>query len=509
MLPAEVSFEQLPGSLQVVRLSNNALIGPFPAAAQLPPNLTILDLSHNLLTGTLPSALPAKVAAINVTHNHLNGTLPDWEGALAEVRLDNNDFSGKLPVSWSEWGKTSSNSIQLSLLNAQLHGNMPQQWVLQFCLAIVQSSSTQMLFTPNTTQVFLYTGAYGSVYYPVSFGDPIAVTAQHASINVTLNGKRYSFDYNNPESLCSIPHAARNAGILWGVFGAMLACTIVGSQVYLRRKPRDSFAGRLTVIKAAATSALDHKKVQMPKRIAIKVWFFASDIVWYLYSQVTDGITIHQVFSSGQLKYAYLLLAILLLPFVCIFLLVARVSVKHRLSRVDRGQSENRSRKIMHQAGAVLSGLLISPVLFLALQLDLMLQCFGFSVSKFFKLADFSLASLYRTQSVFEAYLNAFPQAILQTKLYVMGNDPHGIHVYINTTLYVYSVVGSLASFLQTVACMIIEIPQGKGGLRVYLRQLVFFLPFEDDQQVQAVDMGRTLSGTVLLTHNPSGTLKV
>lgn len=500
----------MPGSLQVVRLSNNALTGPFPDAPQLPTNLIILDLSHNLLTGTLPNALPAKLAAINVTDNHLKGTLPDtWEVALAEVRLDNNDFSGKLPVSWSAWGRTSSNSIQLSLLNAQMHGSMPQQWVQQFCLAIVRNLSTQMLFTPTSTQIFVYEGVYGSVCFPVFFGEPIAVTAQHANINVTLNGKTYSFDYNNPESLCSIPHAARNAGILWGVFGATLACTIVGCKVYLLRKPKDPSPGKLTVIRAAASSALDHKKVQMPRDIAIIVWIFASDIVWYIYSQVTDGITIHQVFSSGQLKYAYWLLAILLLPSACIFLLVARVSVKHRLSRVDRGPLQSRSRSMMHQAGAVLASILISPVLFVAIQLDLLLQCFGFSVSKVFRLADFSLSSLYRTQSVFEAYFNAFPQAVLQTKLYLMGKDPNGIHVYINTTLYVYSVVGFLASVLKTVAFMIIEVHQSKCGFWVYLKQLVYFLPFGDDQQTQAVDMGRTMSGTVLLTHNPSGTLKV
>lgn len=288
-----------------------------------------------------------------MTQNHRSGTLPDtWAVALAEVRLDKNDFSGKLPVSWSEWGKSSSNSIQLSLLNAQMHGNMLQQWVLQFCLATVQNSSTQMLFTPTTAQIFLYSGAYGTIYFPVSFGDPIAVTAQHASIDVTLNGKSYSFDYNNPELLCSIAHAARNAGILWGVFGAMLACTIIGSKVYLLRKLKDPSAGKLTMIRAAAASALDHKKVHMPRRIAIKMWLFASDIVCFLYSQVTDGITIHQVFSSGQMKYAYLLLAILLLPFACIFLLVARVSVKHCLSRVDHSQSQSGSRSMGHQAGS-------------------------------------------------------------------------------------------------------------------------------------------------------------
>ena len=37
-----------------------------------------------------------------------------------------------------------------------------------------------------------------------------------------------------------------------------------------------------------------------------------------------------------------------------------------------------------------------------------------------------------RMQSVAEAFLNALPQSVVQTKLY-LGNDPNGVHVYIDT----------------------------------------------------------------------------
>ena len=41
-----------------------------------------------------------------------------------------------------------------------------------------------------------------------------------------------------------------------------------------------------------------------------------------------QSVTIHQVFQSGQLRYAYTLLAILLVPFAFMFLLVVRVTIK-------------------------------------------------------------------------------------------------------------------------------------------------------------------------------------
>lgn len=64
------------------------------------------------------------------------------------------------------------------------------------------------------------------------------------------------------------------------------------------------------------------------KGIAIKVLFLASDVLWFIYSQVTDAVTIHQVFQSGQLRFAWILLAILVLPSAVMFLLVVRTLLK-------------------------------------------------------------------------------------------------------------------------------------------------------------------------------------
>lgn len=56
--------------------------------------------------------------------------------------------------------------------------------------------------------------------------------------------------------------------------------------------------------------------------------FLLSDVVWSVYSVVTDAITIRQVLESGQLVFAYILLAILMLPFASMFLLTVRVSLE-------------------------------------------------------------------------------------------------------------------------------------------------------------------------------------
>lgn len=208
-----ITFAGLPPTLQLLYLENNSLIGSMPALQDLPASVTFLDVSNNLLSGSLPTALPPNLAVLNASGNSLTGPLPsNWSfvKSLVELRLDNNNmFSGVLPASWSAWGKTSHNSLQLSVVNASLHGHIPQQWVQQFCLAIVESSLPQILF--QTKVVYINVSAISRA---VVTAPQLELPAQHASINVTVSDKFYSFNYASPGSICGIPKAARNVWLL-------------------------------------------------------------------------------------------------------------------------------------------------------------------------------------------------------------------------------------------------------------------------------------------------------
>lgn len=78
-----------------------------------------------------------------------------------------------------------------------------------------------------------------SVKIPVGnmlLGPVLELPAQHASINVSLSNKVYTFDYNNPSSICSIRNAARNEGLVWGIFAAVLVLTLANIKVWHKCK---------------------------------------------------------------------------------------------------------------------------------------------------------------------------------------------------------------------------------------------------------------------------------
>lgn len=474
------SLADLPASLKVVYLANNSLTGTFPQPNQLPANLTVLDLSNNLLSGALPQALPANLTVLNVSQNQLTGSLPTQWQRLAELRLDDTALTGVLPDAWSEWGSNTSNSIQLSLVNNNLHGQVPRKWVEQFCLAVTHDFSEQVLFEPTPLQLDFYQGDIAhssrdeSVFVPI--GSPITLVAQHASINVTLNGNLLSFSYQDPNSICGIPNAIRNSALLWGVFLVLILGTITGVHLRLRHKKDFSiprFLTRLTLL----SSIQGNQKVQLSKVVATAMWVFLTDVVWFVYSQVTDIITIHQVFSSGQRRYAFILLAILLLPFLLVMLLVARVCVKHVQSKIFT-TCRGRCNSVMCNVIAIAIGLALSPFLFLALYVAMLIQAIGVSRQHHFLHSFCDLTTMYRAKSIVESVFNALPQAIIQTKLYTMGNDPNGIHVYINTPLFLASVFSSLASILSTIALLMIELYQFQYGTFNFLKRLIDLDPF-------------------------------
>lgn len=198
-----------------------------------------------------------------------------------------------------------------------------------------------------------------------------------------------------------------------------------------------------------------------------------SDVVWFVYSQVTDAITIHQVFQSGRKEYAFPLLAILVLPFLLVYVLVARMAVKQYHSRVTLSTSQGKCRVCLHKTASCLLGLAMSPLFFFSLEIGMITEGFGCALPDSVLLTTIELSTLYRMKSIVESVFNALPQAIIQTKLYIMGNDPGGIRVYIDTTLFLSSVIGSQLSILKTVALVLIELHLFGCNMQVYFSDLL------------------------------------
>ena len=459
----------VPSTLELMYLANNSLTGDIQQlgtqlAVEPKSALKLLDLSYNNLTGSLPQEMPPSLSVLNISNNAFVGSLPTSWGTLqnmSSLRLDNNQLTGALPQAWSAWGSNTGNSVQLSITNTSLHGRMPREWIEQFCLAIVRNNTARVLFQPLTIQVGEITDLLGPL---------IELPAQQASINVTLGGKDYTFDYDNPDSVCGIAHAARNIAVLWAVFAAFLFAALVCICLWQSRKLKPKPAGGL-FSGGRVSTVLGHAKLPFGRRVANRFWFLVSDVGWTIYGQVTDAITIHQVFSSGQLVYAYILLAILLVPFAIMFILVVKFSVK-------RCQDMVISASLMRTAAALLTGLLLAPILFLGIELVMIFHGIGVPLPACWGYLGIDLVAFYRTQSLAEAFLSALPQAAVQSKLYLMGNDPNGIHVYIDTNLYLVSMVGSLFSIFKSVALVAIEVHQYGCSLLGYCVKLANFETF-------------------------------
>lgn len=200
-------------------------------------------------------------------------------------------------------------------------------------------------------------------------GPQSRLLAQQARFNVTLASQGYSFDCNHPNSVCGIAHAARNTALLWGCFAERVVATLICVWLWRRHRPglRVGFFSQWRI-----STILKHKRRRVGRQLADCVWFLVSDVAWtiYLYSQVTDAITCHQVISARQLVYAYILFAILLVPFAVTFILVVRHSTK-------RCQEKFGSKTTVHRAAAPLIELLPAPTLLLGLETALLLHGVG------------------------------------------------------------------------------------------------------------------------------------
>jgi len=456
-------------------------------ASTLPANLTLLDVSYNDFSGPLPVDLPPRMSVLNVSHNAFNQSLPQgWSKiqSLAQLSLDSNKFTGALPAEWSALGGNTNNSLQMSILDANLQGHMPRQWVQQFCLAIVRSSQPQVLFEPINISFGIQEAP------PLQVGPLLQLPAQHASINVSLGSKVFNFDYISPASLCSIPNAGRNAGLVWGVFVALLLVVAVCVCLWTKRK-QNLTAGVLAKL-GSFKKQFDHRKLHVSKEVADKLWFVASDVAYTIYSVVTDAITIHQVFQSGQSKYAILLLCVLLLPFAVMYIIVIAACI-----RVGQNQASGWS---WVQKAAVLSvAVVFSPVMFLLMEIGMIFHGIGIPLPIWLSFSSIAIDvySFYRLHAFLESALNALPQSVIQTRLYIEGNDPGGIHVYIDTTLFLFSVIGSFSSILNSVAVIILEPHQNNCSFMTYCSRLVKFEPVKEyNVFAQSQIGGQTITST-------------
>lgn len=467
-------FDAVPATLQLLYLANNRLTGKLPqlrSSASGNSNLKLLDVSYNNFFGPLPQDLPLNLSIFNISSNAVVGSLPSiWSRLrhLVDLRLDSNQLTGTLPPAWSAWGSNTGNSLQLSVKNTSLHGHIPRQWVQQFCLDIVKDSSEQVLFQPTVSKLPDLPNRY-SGNKQIERGPLVVLPAQRASINVTLASKTYTFDYENPDSVCGIPEAVRNVALLWGIFAMSLVTTLLGIWWWQRRKPQPGSQGGCFRHWKLST-VLGYDTVLKGWQVTNRLWFLVSDVGWTIYSVVTDAITIHQVFSSGQVGYAFTLLVILLLPFAVMFILVVPVSIRWCHKKVG-------SRTPMCGAAVSSLGLLLSPLFFFGIQFRLTIHSIGVPLPTCWDGLDVDVATFYRTQSVAEAFFSALPQSIVQSKLYLMGNDPHGVHVYIDTNLFLISVIGSLFSVLKTMALIAVELHQ--YGWNLYAKNLVKFDTFQ------------------------------
>ena len=119
------------GGLQQLLLPGNQLSGGIPVAVMTMPNLERLDLGDNLLTVEtdglpVPTSQNHALEVLDLSQNQLSGQLPNglsnW-AQLTELRLDNNLFSGDIPVAL-DWG-TFSRLTLVDLSTNQLTGPVP------------------------------------------------------------------------------------------------------------------------------------------------------------------------------------------------------------------------------------------------------------------------------------------------------------------------------------------------------------------------------------------------
>lgn len=94
----------------------------------------------------------------------------------------------------------------------------------------------------------------------------------------------------------------------------------------------------------------------------------------------------------------------------------------------------------MQKAAILPVAVVFSPVTFLLLEIGMNFHGTGNPLPIWLRFSSIAIDvySFYRLLALLESALNALPQSVIKTRLYIEANNPGGIHVYIDTTLFLF-----------------------------------------------------------------------
>ncbi|KAM0938886.1 putative non-specific serine/threonine protein kinase [Dioscorea sansibarensis] len=136
---AKISSECAGGSLEILNLRGNNLVGNLSDWLAHLKVLTFLDLGNNLLQGTIPASIGniSTLRSLSLSHNTLNGTLPESIGQLSTLNLfdvSHNSLSGTISeVHFQNLSKLE----HLSLGSNSFVFNMSSDWEPPFRLRLI------------------------------------------------------------------------------------------------------------------------------------------------------------------------------------------------------------------------------------------------------------------------------------------------------------------------------------------------------------------------------------